>query len=102
HQHHRDDQVGAAAVVLFGDRGGVVDALLVGGDRLVLGAVVGGEVAVGEGDEGGDDADRLDQALAGGGGGGAAADQAGEREGRGGGAQEAGGLGGQAGAGGRR
>ena len=41
-----DDQVGAAAVVLFRHRGDVVDALLVGGDRLVLDPVVGGEVAV--------------------------------------------------------
>src|SRR5215218_9251436 len=46
-QHHRHDQVGAAAVMLFGDRGDVLyDAALVGGDRLVLGTVVGGEVAV--------------------------------------------------------
>ena len=50
-QHHRDDQVGAAAVVLFGDRGDVLDPLLVGGDRLVLDAVVGGEVAVHQRDE---------------------------------------------------
>ncbi len=70
--------------MLFGDRGDVLDPLLVGGDRLVLGAVVGGEVAVGECDHGGDDADRLDHALAGRGGGAVAAHQAGERQGRGG------------------
>src|SRR6202012_1289985 len=88
-EHHRHDQVGAAAVVLFGDRGDVLDGLLVGGDRLVLGAVVGGEVAVGEGDHGGDRADRLDHALAGRGGGAVAAHQAGERQGGGGRAEDA-------------
>ena len=50
-QHHRHDQVGAAAVVLLGHRGDVLDVLLVGGDRLVLDAVVGGEVTVAERDE---------------------------------------------------
>ena len=49
-QHHRGDEVRAAAVVLLGDAGRVLDPLLVGGDRLVLDPVVGGQVAIGEGD----------------------------------------------------
>ena len=63
-QHHRGDQVGAAAVVLLGHRGGVVDPLLVGGDRLVLDPVVGGEVAVHQRHHRRHRAERLDQALA--------------------------------------
>ena len=63
-QHHRHDQVGAAAVVLFGHAGDVGDPLLVGGDRLVLDAVVGGEVAVHQGDQRRHRADRLHQPLA--------------------------------------
>ena len=63
-QHHRGDQVGAAAVVLLGHAGRVVDPLLIGGDRLVLDAVVGGEVAVHQGDDGGQRADRLHDTLA--------------------------------------
>src|SRR4029077_20839446 len=97
HHHHRHDQVGAAAVVLFGNRGDVVDPLLIGGDRLVLGAVIGGQVTVGEGDQGGDDTDRLQHGLAAGGGGAAAAQQAGEGERGGGGADHAAVLEGQAG-----
>ena len=60
-QHHRHDQVGAAAVVLLGHAGDVVDPLLIGGDRLVLDPVVGGEVAVDQRDHGGHRADRLHQ-----------------------------------------
>ena len=63
-QHHRRDQVRAAAIVLLRDRGGVVEPLLVGGDRLVLDPVVGGEVAIDEGDEGRDGTDHLDDRLA--------------------------------------
>ena len=63
-QHHRHDQVGAAAVVLLRHRGDVVDPLLVGGDRLVLDPVVGGEVAVHQRHHRRHRADRLDQALA--------------------------------------
>ena len=42
----RRDQVGAAALVLLGGVGGVEAAALIGADRLVLDAVVGGQVAV--------------------------------------------------------
>ena len=48
----------------LGTVAGVLDPLLVGGDRLVLDPVVGGQVAVGEGDQGRHHADRLDDALA--------------------------------------
>ena len=47
HQHRRH-QVGAAALVLLGRRGRVVRAGLVGADRLVLDAVVSGQVAIAE------------------------------------------------------
>ncbi len=67
-QHHRHDQVRAAAVVLLGDRSDVVDPLLVGGDRLMLDPVVGGEVAVAEGDDRGHRSQHLHQPLAQGGG----------------------------------
>ena len=60
-QHHRHDQVGAAAVVLLRHRGDVLDPLLVGGDRLVLDPVVGGEVAVDQRHHRRHRADRLDQ-----------------------------------------
>ena len=40
------DQVGAAALVLLGGVGGVEAAALIGADRLVLDAVVGGQVAI--------------------------------------------------------
>ena len=63
-QHHRRDQVGAAAVVLLGHRRRVLDPLLVGGDRLVLDPVVGGQVAVAEGDHGRHRPERLHDPLA--------------------------------------
>ena len=47
----RRHQVRAAAVVLLGRVARVVGVLLVGADRLVLDAVVGGEVAAAQGDE---------------------------------------------------
>ena len=47
----RRHQVRAAAVVLLGRVARVAGALLVGADRLVLDAVVGGEVAAAQGDE---------------------------------------------------
>ena len=63
-QHHRDQQVGAAAIVLFRHRSDVLDALLVGGDRLVLDPVVGGEVAVHQRHRRRHRADHLGEALA--------------------------------------
>ncbi len=60
---HRRHEVGSAAVVLL-VRCLSVTAGLVGRDRLVLDAVVGGEVAAAQGQQGGGQADQPDRGLA--------------------------------------
>src|SRR6476646_866586 len=57
-------QVRAAAVVLFGGVGGVLIAVLVRGDRLVLDAVVGGEIAAAQRHQRGHQRDRSRRDLA--------------------------------------
>ena len=73
----RRDEVRAAAVVLLGGVGrvGVLVGRLVGGDRLVLDAVVGGQLAAAQGEHGGRERERRGRRLAdrAGAGGGAAA-----------------------------
>ena len=60
---HRRHQVRAAAVVLLGGLGGV-GVLLVGRDRLVLHAVVGGQLAAAQGHQRGGQAQQRDGGLA--------------------------------------
>ena len=64
-RQHRADQVRAAALVLLRRVVRVERALLVGADRLVLDAVVGGEVAVAKGRQRRDHAKQRDHRLAG-------------------------------------
>jgi hypothetical protein len=60
----RRHQVRSAAVVLLGRVGGVLVAVLVGGDRLVLDAVVGRQLAAAQREEGGQQRDRRSGGLA--------------------------------------
>ena len=63
HRQHGRHQVGAAAIVLLvGVRG--VGAVLVGGDRLVLDAVVGGQIAAAQGHQRRSERQQRDRRLA--------------------------------------
>src|SRR5829696_7211596 len=61
---HRRDEVRAAALVLLGGVARVVGPLLVGGDRLVLDAVVGGELAAAQREQRRDDREERGDRLA--------------------------------------